>query len=94
MFTCTLYRVLINDCPIAVGVGDEVECPASLITWVRLVSPIGSALGGSVNLSTSLSNVARLAAHPSPTAMGQSFMYNDPVRVYPLLSEYRENGLA
>jgi hypothetical protein len=31
---------------------------------VRLVSPIGGAAGGSGNLSTSLSNVARLAAHP------------------------------
>jgi hypothetical protein len=26
------YRVIINDCPIAVGVGDVVECAASLIT--------------------------------------------------------------
>jgi hypothetical protein len=40
--------------------------------------------GGSGNLSSSLSNVARLAAHPkfvwfsTPTAMGQSFI-NDPV---------------
>jgi hypothetical protein len=31
---------------------------------VRLVSLIGGAPGGSGNLSTSLSNVARLAAHP------------------------------
>jgi hypothetical protein len=31
---------------------------------VRLVSPIGGAPGGSGNLSTSLSNVAKLAAHP------------------------------
>jgi hypothetical protein len=31
---------------------------------VRLVSPIGSAAGGSGSLSTSLSNVARLTAHP------------------------------
>jgi hypothetical protein len=31
---------------------------------VRLASPIGSAAGGSVNLSTSLSNVAKPAAHP------------------------------
>jgi hypothetical protein len=30
---------------------------------VRLVSPIGSAAGGSGNLSTSLSNVAKLVAH-------------------------------
>jgi hypothetical protein len=26
------YRVIINYCPIAVGVGDVVECAASLIT--------------------------------------------------------------
>jgi hypothetical protein len=30
---------------------------------VRLASPIGSAAGGSVNLSTSLSNLTKLAAH-------------------------------
>jgi hypothetical protein len=49
--------------PIAVGVGEVVECAASLITSVRLVSPIGGDTGGSGNLSTSLSDVARLAAH-------------------------------
>jgi hypothetical protein len=27
-----LYRVIINDCPITVGVDDVVECAASLIT--------------------------------------------------------------
>jgi hypothetical protein len=27
-----LYRVIINDWPIAVGVGDAVECAACLIT--------------------------------------------------------------
>jgi hypothetical protein len=59
-----MYRVIINDCLIAVGVGDIVECVASFITWVRLASPIGNTAGGSVNLSTSLSNVAKLAAHP------------------------------
>jgi hypothetical protein len=55
-----------NYCPIAVGVGGVVECAASLITWVRLVSSIGGAAGGSGNLSTvvSLCNVARLPAHP------------------------------
>jgi hypothetical protein len=53
-----------NDCLIAVGVGDVVECAASLITRVRPVSPISAATGGSENLSASLSNVARLAAHP------------------------------
>jgi hypothetical protein len=47
----------------AVGVGDVVEYAESLITRVRLVSPIDGATGGSGNLSTSLSNIARLAAH-------------------------------
>jgi hypothetical protein len=41
-----------------------VECAASFIIWVRLVSPVSGVTGGSGNLSTSLSNVARLAAHP------------------------------
>jgi hypothetical protein len=27
-----MYRVIINECPIAVGVGDVVKCAASLIT--------------------------------------------------------------
>jgi hypothetical protein len=40
------------------------ECAASFITRVRLASPIGSAAGDSVNLSISLSNVGKLAAHP------------------------------
>jgi hypothetical protein len=44
--------VIINDCIIAVGAGDVVECAASFITWVKLASPIGIAAGGSVNLST------------------------------------------
>jgi hypothetical protein len=41
------------------------------------IKPIGGATGGSRNLSTSLSNVARLGAHPNfstPTAMGQSLI--------------------
>jgi hypothetical protein len=46
------YSVIINYCPIAVGVGDVVECAASLLTWVRLVSPIGGAPGGNGNQST------------------------------------------
>jgi hypothetical protein len=53
MLICT-YRVIINYCPIAVGVGGVVECAASLITWVKLVSPLGGDTGGSGNLSTSL----------------------------------------
>jgi hypothetical protein len=63
---------------IAVGVGDVVEGAASFITWVRLVSPIGGDTGG--NMSTGLSNVARLAANPkfmwfsTPTEMRQSFI--------------------
>jgi hypothetical protein len=48
---------------IVVGVGGLVECATSFITLVRLVLPIGGAPGGSGNLSTSLSNLARLAAH-------------------------------
>jgi hypothetical protein len=66
-FRCTgeiVYRVIINDFPIAVGVGDVVKCAASLITSVRVVSSIGGDTGGTENLSASLSNVARLAAHP------------------------------
>jgi hypothetical protein len=54
---------------------------------VRLVSPIGGATGGSGNLSTSLSNVARLAAHPkfvwvfSANCDGTT-IYNDTVFMY------------
>jgi hypothetical protein len=33
-----MYRVIINDCPIAVGVGDVVECAASLINVARLAA--------------------------------------------------------
>jgi hypothetical protein len=55
--------VIINDCPITVGVGGVAECAASPITCVKLVSPIGGDTGGSGNLSTSLYNVVRLAAH-------------------------------
>jgi hypothetical protein len=73
-----------NDCPIAVGVGGVVECAASLITWVRLVLPIDGDTGGSGNLSTSLSNVARLAAHPKFVWVfyancDGTIIYNDPV---------------
>jgi hypothetical protein len=51
---------------------------------VRLVSPIGSAAGGSENLFTSLSNVARLAAHPKfvwvfNANYDGTIIYNDPV---------------
>jgi hypothetical protein len=73
-----------NDCLIAVGVDDVLECAASFITWVRLTSPIGSAAGGSVNLSTSLSNVAKLAAHSKfvwvfNASCDGTIIYNDPV---------------
>jgi hypothetical protein len=54
---------VINCCTIVVVVGGLVEYAASFIIWVILVSPIGGAAEGSGNLSTSLSNVARLAAH-------------------------------
>jgi hypothetical protein len=51
---------------------------------VRLASPIGSAAGGSVNLSTSLSNVTKLAAHPKfvwvfNANCDGTIIYNDPV---------------
>jgi hypothetical protein len=50
---------------------------------VRLASPIGSAAGGSVNLSD-LSNVAKLAAHPISVWVFNAncdgtIIYNDPV---------------
>jgi hypothetical protein len=48
------------------------------------MSGIGSAAGGSVNLSTSLSNVAKLAAHPKfvwvfNANCDGTIIYNDPV---------------
>jgi hypothetical protein len=51
---------------------------------VRLASPIGSAAGGSVNLSTSLSNIAKLAAHPKfvwvfNANCDGTIIYSDPV---------------
>jgi hypothetical protein len=74
--------ILVNDCPIAVGVGDVIECAASLVTWVRLVSLIGGATGGNENLSTSLSglrlrvwrHIQNLCGFSTPTTMGQSFI--------------------
>jgi hypothetical protein len=52
---------------------------------VRLASPIGSAAGGSENVSTSLSNVAKLAAHPKfvwvfKANYDGTIIYNDPVQ--------------
>jgi hypothetical protein len=54
---------------------------------VRLVSPIGGAPGGSGNLSTSLSNVAKLAAHPKfvwvfNANYDGTIFYNDPVLLF------------
>jgi hypothetical protein len=54
---------------------------------VRLVSAISSPAGGSGNLSTSLSNVARLAAHPKfvwvfNANYDGTIIYNDSVE-YP-----------
>jgi hypothetical protein len=51
---------------------------------VRLVSPVGRATGSSGNLSTSLSDVARLAAHPKfvwvfNANCDGTIIYNDPV---------------
>jgi hypothetical protein len=61
---------------------------------VRRVSPIGGDTGGSENLSTSLSNVARLAAHPKfvwvfNANYDGTIIYNNPVyyntqRLHPL----------
>jgi hypothetical protein len=53
---------------------------------VRLISPIGGATCGSGNLSTSLSNVARLAAHPKFVWVFNdncdgAIIYNDPVLI-------------
>jgi esterase/lipase superfamily enzyme len=54
---------------------------------VRLASPIGSAAGGSVNLSTSLPNVAKLAAHSKFVWVFNgncdgTIIYNDPVEYF------------
>jgi hypothetical protein len=53
---------------------------------VRLTSPIGGATDGSVNLSTSLSNVAKQAAHPKFVWVFNAncegtIIYNDPVEM-------------
>jgi hypothetical protein len=53
---------------------------------VILVSPIGGAPGGSGNLSTSLSNVAKLAAHPKfawvfNAKYDVTIFYNDAVDI-------------
>jgi hypothetical protein len=64
------YRVIINVCPIVVGV----------ITRMRLVSPIGGAPGGSGNLSTGCPTLRgwrhtqNLCGFLTPTAMEQSFI--------------------
>jgi hypothetical protein len=68
----SIYRVIIKYCTIVVGVGGLVECAVSFITWVRLVSPIGGAPGGSRNLSTSLSvrgwrHIQNLCGFSTPT---------------------------
>jgi hypothetical protein len=52
---------------------------------VRLVLPIGGAAGDSGNLSTSLSNVVRLAAHPKFVSVfnanyDATIIYNDSVQ--------------
>jgi hypothetical protein len=51
---------------------------------VDTFTPLGSAAGGSVNLSISLSNVAKLAAHPKfvwvfNANCDGTIIYNDPV---------------
>jgi hypothetical protein len=57
---------------------------------VRLVSPIDGATGGSGKLFTSLSNVARVAAHPKfvwvfNANYDGTIIYNDPVVYHMLL---------
>jgi hypothetical protein len=59
---------------------------------VSLASPIGSAAGGSVNLSTSWSNVVKLAAHPKfvwvfNANCDGTMTYNDPVHLLSLRVE-------
>jgi hypothetical protein len=60
---------------------------------VRFVLPIGGDTGGSGNLSTSLNNVARLAAHPKfvwvfNANCDGTIIYNDPVQyVYRYITE-------
>jgi hypothetical protein len=54
---------------------------------VRLAPGIGGATGGSGNLSTSLSNVAKQAAHPKfvwvfNAKCDGTIIYNDPVSVH------------
>jgi hypothetical protein len=72
-----VYRVIINDCPIAVGVDNPHKfwMSASLATLDKLIDrfplpPVVPPIG-----DTSLTHVMRLAAHlttiPTPTAMGQ-----------------------
>jgi hypothetical protein len=75
------------------------SCAASFITWVRLASPIGSAAGGSLNLSTSLSNVAKLAAHPKFVCIFNAncdgtVIYNEPVLYFVFLSKARYFGIS
>jgi hypothetical protein len=59
----TLYRVIINDCPIAVDKLVDSFSPLSVSPFID---------------DTSLTHVMRLAAHsttsPTPTVMGQSFI--------------------
>jgi hypothetical protein len=55
-----------------------------------MITPIGGAPGGSGNLSTSLSNLAKLAAHPTfvwvfNANYDGTIFYNDPVYPYILL---------
>jgi hypothetical protein len=72
MYLFRKYRFIINYCPIAVG------------RQPHTMSEVGGATGGSGNLSTSLSNVARLAAHPKfvwvfNASYDGKIIYNDPV---------------
>jgi hypothetical protein len=79
-WTCLLYRVIINDYPIAEGVGGVVECAASLIAWVRLVSPMVAILAVvEICLLICITlrgwrHIQNLCGFSKPTAMGQSFI--------------------
>jgi hypothetical protein len=61
---------------------------------VRLVLPVGGATGGSGNMSTSLSNVARLAAHPQfvwvfNANYDGTIIYNELMTVLPYYSNLK-----
>jgi hypothetical protein len=73
-----IYRVIINDCPIALKTHTNLGCAASFATLDKLVDkftlpPAALSIG-----DASPTHVIKLAAHsttsPTPTAMRQSFI--------------------